>query len=107
MCDGYAGYNNHKGKRLACFAHGRRNFFKLADKYSDAKSVLELINSLYYVEKEIHQFGEDNNLSEMAILEKIGECRKIKSKDIMNILETKLKSLETKFTPKILGIILY
>jgi transposase len=100
MCDGYAGYNKHKGKRLACFAHGRRNFFKLAPKSSDSKSILDLINSLYYLEKEIHQFGKDNSLTENEILEKIGKCRQTKSKTILETLRKRLIELDIKYTPK-------
>ena len=100
MCDGYAGYNKHKGKRLACFAHARRNFYKLAEKNRDAKSVLDLINKLYYVEKEIYQLGEDNALSQEEILEKLGECRQTKSKEILSDLKEILNRLNFKYTPK-------
>jgi len=64
MCDGYAGYNVHSGKRLACWAHVRRQFFKLASGNANAKHILKIINKLYKIEKCLSKEKNENDWSE-------------------------------------------
>ena len=100
MCDGYSGYNVHQGKRLACWAHVRRYFHKLAGENKDAKIICLLINLLYRVEKKIHKKGLENSWTKEMIMNEIGECRKIQSKKITDKILKCFNSYENKYSPK-------
>lgn len=100
MCDGYAGYNVHKGKRLACWAHARRQFFKLAANNAKAKHVVNIINKIYKVEKELAADKEQFNWSEEEFFRQRYEKRNSKSHDHIEELEKKLIEYGNNFTPQ-------
>jgi len=99
MCDGYAGYNVHSGKRLACWAHVRRQFFKLASGDSNAKHILKLINKLYKIERSISKEKNEKNWSEKEYFEKLFNVRNIEAKKIIKQLEEALFLYANKCSP--------
>lgn len=99
MCDGYGGYNKYIGKRLACWAHGRRKFFNIAGKNRDAKLILDMINSLYSIERDAREKLDNNILTHDEYLKTLSSDRTLKSKKIIDEMEIKLSEFETKYTP--------
>jgi transposase len=99
--DGYDGYNliveTEEIKHLACWAHVRRKFyncFKVLGKeiYPDSKVILEMIEELYSVEKEIK--GKEFSY------EKIYKFRQKESKPVIDRIKTWLLENEPKYPPK-------
>jgi len=99
MCDGYSGYNKYSGKRLACWAHGRRKFFSIAGKNRDAKLILDMINSLYSIERDAREKLDSGVLNYDEYLKQLSSDRSLKSKKIIDEIETKLSEFEAKYTP--------
>ena len=99
MCDGYAGYNVHSGKRLACWAHVRRQFFKLASGNANAKHILKLINNLYKIERSISKEKIEKNWSEKEYFENLYSARNIKAKKVIKQLEEALFLYTSKCSP--------
>jgi len=97
MCDGYAGYNIHQGKRLACWAHARRKFFEASDGNAKAKHILKIIGKLYQVEKLIAIEKEKNSWSEDEFFRQRFEKRNSESRKHIEELKKKLLEYENKF----------
>ena len=89
MSDGYAGYNGHKGIRIACWAHVRRRFFAIAKENKDAHVILDLINLLYRVEKEVRQEAFNAKWTEDQMLAVLSERRQTKSSEIIDMIKVK------------------
>ncbi|MCK5686192.1 IS66 family transposase [bacterium] len=94
MCDGYAGYNIFTGKRLACWAHARRKFFKIADKNPNAKDILNIINELYIIERKVSKKRNENEFFEYRY-----KIRNSESKKMIDLLKEKLFLYENQCTP--------
>jgi transposase len=99
--DGYEGYNlvvrTENIIHLACWAHVRRKFFncfKVLEKnnYPESKVILEMIQKLYSVEKEIRE----SQLDEKSVY----ELRQNESKPVIEKIKTWLISNSEKYPPK-------
>jgi len=97
--DGYDGYNlavkENKIVRLACWAHVRRKFFDcfkvLKERnYPESKIILDMIQSLYGVEKKARGLSE----------KEIFELRQKESKPITEKIKSWLQENEDKYPPK-------
>ena len=99
--DGYDGYNltvkTQKIKHLACWAHVRRKFFNCfkvlgKNNYPESKIIMEMIQKLYAVEKEIRE--------EKLPYDKIYELRQEKSKPVIEKIKLWLDTNIEKYPPK-------
>ncbi|MCK5683462.1 IS66 family transposase [bacterium] len=97
MCDGYAGYNIHQGKRLACWAHARRKFFEASEDNAKAKCILKIIGKLYKVEKQVAIEKEKQGWSEEEFFRQRFERRNLESRKHIGELEKRLLEYENKF----------
>jgi len=98
QCDGYAGYNELQSKditRAGCWAHCRRYFDKahqVAQRETDALSVVMKIGELYQVEAQARQEKMDT-AARMAL-------RQQKSVPVMTELKAQIQKLREKALPK-------
>jgi transposase len=98
MCDGYAGYNIHAGKLMACWAHVRRKFYAIADNNASAMKMLNLINRLYKIERSVKKKAIDNNWSDEKLYDELFIARQEKSRKVIDQIHEKLLLLK-KVTP--------
>lgn len=95
MCDGHSCFGSYAGKRMACWAHVRREFFNMAKRNPNAREVLDMINGLYHIENIATQEIEELSLNAEQAREYRREVRDIKSRVAIDKLHERLLLLKS------------